>query len=192
MFIKLMNRSILAIFCFAGLLAAASAHAQVVPAANARTFSVSAGGLGSMFQPDYAGLGVAQTSPNRLYGPGVYVDVHFSRWLQVEGEGRWLRFNQYYAGGSPPGNGENTYLIGPRIPVGTFHRVTPYGKVLVGMGNGSFLNGNTLVLSYGGGVDYKLTRRFTLRAFDFEYQQWFVNPTLYPYGGSVGISYRIF
>jgi len=192
MFIKLMNRSILASFCFAGFLAAVSAHAQVVPAANARTFSVSAGGLGSMFQPDYAGLGVAQTSPNRLYGPGVYVDVHFSRWLQVEGEGRWLRFNQYYAGGSPPGNGENTYLIGPRIPVGTFHRVTPYGKVLVGMGNGSFLNGNTLVLSYGGGVDYKLTRRFTLRAFDFEYQQWFVNPTLYPYGGSVGISYRIF
>lgn len=192
MFIKLMKRSILAFFCFAGFLAAVSAHAQVVPAATSRTFSVSAGAIGSMFQPDYADLGVAQTSPNRLYGPGAYVDVHFSRWVQLEAEGRWLRFNQYYLKDSTIGNGENTYLIGPRIPIITFHRVTPYGKVLIGMGNGPFLNGNTLVLSYGGGVDYKLTRRFTVRAFDFEYQQWFVNPTLYPYGGSVGISYKIF
>src|ERR1035441_7218873 len=95
MFIKLMNRSIFAFFCFAGFLAVVSAHAQVVPAATSRTFSLSAGGFGSMFQPDYAGEGVAQTSPNRLYGPGAYVDAHFSRWLQVEAEGRWLRFNTY-------------------------------------------------------------------------------------------------
>jgi hypothetical protein len=193
MFIKLMNRSIFAFFCFAGFLAVVSAHAQVVPAATSRTFSLSAGALGSMFQPDYAGLGVAQTSPNRLYGPGAYVDVHFSRWVQVEAEGRWLRFNQFYQPGSTTGNGESTYLIGPRIPIVTFHRITPYGKFLVGLGNGPFINGNTLVLSYGGGVDYRLTRRFTLRAFDFEYQSWRVNPTpLSPYGGSVGISYKIF
>jgi hypothetical protein len=193
MFIKLMNRSILAFFCFAGFLAVVSAHAQVVPAATSRTFSVSAGALGSMFQPDYAGLGVAQTSPNRLYGPGAYVDVHFSRWLQVEAEGRWLRYNQFYQPGSTTGNGESTYLIGPRIPIVTFHRITPYGKFLVGLGSGDFLEGgNALVLSYGGGVDYRLTRRFTLRAFDFEWQQWRLNPTLYPYGGSVGISYKIF
>jgi hypothetical protein len=194
MFIKLMNRSILALFCFAGFLAVASAHAQVGPAANSRTLSVSAGALGSLAQPDYADQGVAQTSPNRLYGPGAFVDVHFSRWLQVEAEGRWLRFNQYYLHGLPPGNGENTYLIGPRIPIGTFHRVTPYGKFLVGFGNGPFLAGSTFVLSYGGGVDYRLTRRFTLRAVDFEYQQWLINSstTLSPYGGSVGISYKIF
>lgn len=192
MIIKLMNRSILAFFCFAGFLAAVSAHAQVVPAADSHTLSVSAGALGSLAQPDYDGLGIAYTSPNRLYGPGAYVDVHFSRWVQVEAEGRWLRYNQFYQPGSTTGNGESTYLIGPRIPIATFHRVTPYGKVLVGLGNGSFLNGNTLVLAYGGGVDYRLTRRFTLRAIDFEYQQWYVNPTLYPYGGSVGISYKIF
>ena len=192
MFIKLMNRSILAFFCFAGFLAVVSAHAQVVPSATSRTFSVSAGALGSMFQPDYAGLGVAQTSPNRLYGPGAYVDVHFTRWVQVEAESRWLRYNQFYQPGSTTGNGESTYLIGPRIPIVTFHRISPYGKFLVGLGNGPFLNGNTFVLGYGGGVDYRLTRRFTLRAIDFEYQRWGVTPTLYPYGGSVGISYKIF
>src|ERR1039458_9710240 len=152
-----MKRSILALLFIAFSLAVVSARAQVVPAATSHTLSISAGALGSMFQPDYAGLGFAQTSPNRLYGPGAYVDVHFSRWVQVEAEGHWLRFNQYYLNGIPPGNGEDTYLIGPRIPIVTFHRLTPYGKFLVGLGTGSFLTGNTFVLDYGGGVDVRLT-----------------------------------
>ena len=62
------------------------------------------------------------------------MDARLSRWLEIEGEGRWLRFNQYYLEDSPIGNGENTYLIGPRIPIVTYHRLTPYGKFLVGMG----------------------------------------------------------
>ncbi len=158
----------------------------MVPAATSNSFTLTAGGLGSAFQPDYAGEGIAQTSPNRLYGFGAYVDARFTRWVQLEAEGRWLRFNPYL------GINENDYLIGPRIPIVTFHRVTPYGKFLVGMGNGSFLTGSTFVLAYGGGVDYRLSRRFTVRAFDFEYQQWQVTPTLHPYGGSVGLSYKIF
>ena len=171
-----------------------SARAQVVPSAFARGMAITAGGEVSGFQPDYAGNGFsAQTSPNRLYGPGAFVDVHFSRWLQVEAEGHWLRYNQYYWGIPPTGNGENTYLIGPRIPIVTFHRITPYGKFLVGMGSANFLmQGDAFVLDYGGGVDYRLTRRFTLRAIDFEYQQWRLTPVLSPYGGSVGISYKIF
>jgi len=149
-------------------------------------FHISGGALGSMAQPDYAGEGIAQTSPNRLYGVGAYVDLHFSRWIQIEGEGRWMRFNTY------KGITEDTYLVGPRIPIVTFHRVTPYGKFLVGLGSGSFLTGNTFVFAYGGGADVRLTHRLTLRAIDFEYQQWRVTPTLSPYGGSVGISYKIF
>ncbi len=187
-----MKRSIFAFFCVVSSFAIVSAHAQVVPAATGRTFSLDAGGLGSMSQPDYAGEGIAQTSPSRLYGVGAYVDAHFTRWVQIEAEGRWMRFNQFYLPGSSTGNGENTYLIGPRVPIVTFHRIKPYGKFLFGLGNGPFLNGNTLVLAYGGGVDLRLTRRITLRAIDFEYQQWRVNPVLSPYGGSVGISYRIF
>jgi hypothetical protein len=46
----------------------------------------------------------------------------------------------------------------------TFHRLTPYGKVLVGLGNRQLPHRtSTFVLAYGGGVDYRLTRRFTLR-----------------------------
>jgi hypothetical protein len=188
-----MKRSILAIFCIASSLAIVSARAQVVPAATSSTFSLSAGALGSLAQPDYEGTFEAATSPNRIYGPGAYVDVRFSRWIQIEGEGRWLRFNQLVNPLLPNGNGETTYLIGPRIPIGTFHRVTPYGKFLVGLGSASFLmDGDAFVLAYGGGVDVRLSHRFTLRAVDFEYQQWRITPTLYPYGGSVGISYKIF
>ena len=139
-----------------------------------------------MFQPDYAGNGIAQASPYRLYGMGVYVDFKVNRLVVVEGEGQWLRFNQYL------GINEDTYMVGPKVPIKNFKGLTPYGKVLVGVGGGSFLNGHTSVLAYGGGLDYRLNRRFTLRAFDFEYQQWFVTPQLHPYGGSVGIGYKLF
>jgi hypothetical protein len=154
-------------------------------------WSLSAGGEGSAFQPDFdPGTGYVETSPNRVYGIGAYADMKFNRWVQVEGETRFLRFNQYQVGTT--GNGENIYQIGPRVPIHTFKRLTPYGKFLVGLGNGNFLTGNSFTMTYGGGVDYRLSRKFALRAFDFEYQRWRVNPTLYPYGGSVGLSYKIF
>ena len=181
-----MNRFAVSLLCALLGAAALSARAQVAPAATKSGLSLSAGGLGSVFQPDYAGTYVAQTSPNRLYGVGAYFDLKFSRWVQLEGEARWLRFNQYQ------GINENSYLIGPKVPIHTFHGWTPYGKVLVGIGDGSFISGQAGALAFGGGVDYQLTHRLTLRAFDFEYQRWSVAPTLWPYGGSVGISYRIF
>lgn len=139
-----------------------------------------------MFQPDYAGNGIAQASPNRLYGIGAYVDVKLTRWIGIETEGRWGRFNQYLS------INEDTYSVGPRVPLVKWKGLTPYGKVLVGIGSGDFLNGRTTVMTYGGGVDYQLTKRLSLRAFDFEYQQWMLTPRLYPYGGSVGIGYKIF
>jgi hypothetical protein len=162
-----------------------SANGQVVPSATAHAPTLTVGGFGSMFQPDYAGNGIAQASPNRLYGIGAYVDFKINRWVAVESEGRWLRFNEYL------GINEDTYMIGPKVPITTYKGLTPYGKFLVGFGSGSFLNGHSTVLAYGGGVDYRLSRRFTLRAFDFEYQQWLLTPTLYPYGGSVGLGYKI-
>ena len=180
------RQSIRVLFCVVLAAAAICARAQVAPSAYSRTLSINAGGLGSVFQPDYAGNGIAQTSPNRLYGFGAYADVHFTRWVQIEAEGRWLRYNEYR------GIDQNTYLIGPRIPIHTFHGWTPYGKALFGFGTGSFLSGSTGVISFGGGVDYRLTRKLTLRAVDLEYQRWSVKPTLWPYGGSVGLSYRVF
>jgi hypothetical protein len=171
---------------------ALSARAQVVPAATARQFSITAGALASAFQPDYAGGLVAEGSPYHLYGAGAYVDVKFSRWVQAEAEGRWLRYNQFL------NINESNYLIGPRVPIHTFKRVTPYAKVLIGMGKMNFeyneATGTFTDIAYGGGVDLRVTRKISVRAFDFEYQQWprWLNSSLYPYGASVGVSYKIF
>jgi opacity protein-like surface antigen len=189
-----MRRSFAALFCILLATAALSTHAQVVPAATGRGLSITVGGLASAFQPDYAGGGVAATSSNRLYGIGTYVDVRFTRWFQVEAEGRWLRFNQYV------NINQDNYLIGPRLPIPHAHfwRATPYAKVLVGYGNMNFefneAHGRFTDIAYGGGVDIKLTRRISIRAIDFEFQQWpkWLNSSLAPYGASVGVGYKIF
>jgi hypothetical protein len=194
------KRSIAVLFTLLFAAGAFSAHAQVAASANVQRHSLAVGGLGSVFQPDYAGGVVAQTGPQRLYGMGVYVDFKLSRWVQLEAEARWLRFNSYI------GITEDNYLIGPRLPLDRlrYKRATPFAKVLFGYGRITFpYNGGwdrTFDIAYGGGVDIKLTKRITLRAIDFEYQQWpqwpnvvgVQNTTLYPYGGSVGASYKIF
>jgi len=159
------------------------AGAQVEPAAVARQFSITAGGIASGFEPGYG--------PNKLLGVGAFVDLKFSRWVQAEGEGRWLRINQF------DNIYEDHYLIGPRVPIHTFWRATPYAKVLAGVGKMNFqfnyAHGSFTDIAYGGGLDVRLTRRISVRAIDFEYQQWprWVNSSLYPYGASVGISYRV-
>lgn len=173
-----------------------SARAQVVPAATARQTTITVGAIGSVFQPDYEGGGlpypVAQASSYPLFGVGAYVDVNFTRWIQIEAEGRWLRFNQYgdiY---------QDNYLIGPRVPIHRFGKATVYGKTLIGFANMHFDpfgdHGRFTDIAFGGGVDYKLTHRLSIRALDAEYQYWptWGNSTLSPYGASVGIGYRVF
>jgi hypothetical protein len=195
-----MKRSIVALFFILFAAGSLSARAQVAPSAYSERFTINAGLLGSVFQPDYAGAAVAQTSPYRLYGEGAYVDVKLTRWVQIEAEARWLRFNSYLD------IREDNYLIGPRLPLEKlrFKRATPYAKVLIGNSRMNFeynaAYGRFTDIAYGDGVDVKLAKRFTLRAIDFEYQQWlgwpnipgYQNVSLSPYGGSVGVSYRIF
>jgi len=188
------------LFSLVGL-GAVSAGAQVVPSAYARGLTITAGGELSGFQPDYTGFGVpehGQFSQN-LYGIGAFVDVKITPWVQIEGEGRWLRYNQ------TDGIYEDNYLVGPRLPIYKAHfwKATPYAKVLIGYGKLNFENGNGYGrytdIAYGGGLDIKMTRRINLRLPDIEYQQWpkwtegtGKDSTLFPYGASVGVSYRIF
>ena len=174
------------------------ARAQAAPAAYARTFSVSAGGMGSAFQPDYGGRfaadgePVAGGAPNYLFGFGAYVDAHFNRWLEVEAEGRWLRLNQFID------IDQSNYLLGyeHHFDRRTFFRMTSYAKVLVGYGKMNFAyneaHGSFTDLAYGGGLDLHMGK-FTIRPVDFEYQQWpwWVSSQLNPYGFSAGIAYRV-
>ncbi len=186
---------------------AANAPAQAVPSATGRQFSITAGGIASVFQPDFVydswacaqpclassnWYPVPMTGNQPLLGAGAYVDLKFSRWVQIEAEGRWLRFHQY------AGVSQDNYLIGPKASVFHAGRSTLYAKALGGYSNMSFGTGNGYgqytTFAFGGGVDIKMTKRFSLRAADFEYQYWplWVNSTLSPYGASMGVGYRIF
>jgi hypothetical protein len=128
---------------------------------------------------------------NVLLGAGAFVDFNVSEWWGIEAKGQWLRFHEFAQ------VHEDTYLIGPRllVPVGRFRF---YGKALYGFGRFAFPYGYVQeqdpVLAFGGGVDYRLTRRISVRMLDGEYQRWlnFQNKGLSPYGASAGIVYRIF
>ena len=190
-----MRRSAFLLICVL-IATAVSAASQATESATARQFSITAGGFGSGFQPGKGqivpGLRADQGN-NYLVGIGTYVDVHFTHWIQIEGEARWLRFNEY------AGEHEDNYLIGPKVPIHQFGRANAYGKVMIGLGKMTFPSnygyGTFTALAYGGGVDYKLTRKLSVRAIDFEFQQWPVwlnNSSLYPYGVSVGVGYKVF
>jgi hypothetical protein len=195
-----MKRSAVLLFSILFAAGAVAARAQVVAAATARQFSITAGGIASIFQPDYEGdwqppsfqYPAAHASSYPLFGAGAYVDVKFRRWVQLEAEGRWLRINQY------GGIRQDNYLIGPRIPVFHFLRSSVYAKALGGYAKMNFDSlgekGTFTDLAFGGGIDVKLTKRLSLRAVDFEYQYYprWSNSSLSPYGASVGIGYKIF
>jgi opacity protein-like surface antigen len=191
----------------------ATAGAQVVPSATGRQVSITAGGMASIFQPDFAGQWtyvctsmcsslsttsagyyspVAQASKQPLFGVGAYVDIRLTRWVQIEAEGRWSRFNAF------DGITQDNYLIGPRLPVYHFWKATVYGKALGGFSKMNFDSygdhSDSTTFAFGGGVDVKLTKRISLRAVDAEYHYWpqWGNSSLSPYGASVGMSYKVF
>ncbi len=215
----------LGLFCILFFVGAISIHAQAVPAATAKRISITAGGMASAFQPNYQGDWVAETnpvsictplvncqpvsnpSPFWLFGVGAYVDVKFTRWIQLEAEGRWSRFNQYNQYGITNGGiYQDNYLVGPRVPIRRFWKANVYGKALVGYGkmnlgyypglcaSNCIASGRFTDVAFGGGADIKLTRRFSFRAIDAEYQYWpkWGNTSLSPYGISMGIGYKIF
>ena len=172
-----------------------TAHAQVAPSAYRGQMSLTAGGVATTFQPNYAGGGIPSASPQWLLGFGAYVDAKFTRWVGVEAEGRWMREYSYV------GITQDNYLIGPRVPIHEFKRmgITPYGKALFGLGHMDFeyneAYGRFADIAIGGGVDLKVSKHWSVRAADFEYQfwpNWINNDTLKPYGVSAGIGYRIF
>ncbi len=188
-----MKRSAVVLFFFVCIAATISTPAQVVETANVRTFKINAGGFASGFAISDGSHPVYGKSADYLLGLGTYVDLHFTHWFQLEGEARWLRFHEY------AGEHQDTYLVGPRIPIKQFGRADVYGKAMVGLGRMTFPNnygyGSFTALAFGGGMDYRLSPKVTFRAVDFEYQDWpkfLPGFSIHPYGVSVGMSYRVF
>ncbi len=163
---------------FAGVLTA-----QVTSPGRQEVLRLSAGVIGSGDTFQYG--------PRKMLGVGAFVDADTSGHYGIEAEGRWVEFHQRADVHA------ETYSIGGRyhFVVGRFQ---PYAKGLVGFGDFNFpynyATGRYMVVTAGGGVDYRWTHRITLRIADFEYQDWpqFTYGNMTSLNGSVGLKVRIF
>jgi hypothetical protein len=124
-------------------------------------------------------------------GASGFFDADTVRRFGIEGEGRWLEYHK------TADVHIETYMAGPRyhFNVGRFQ---PYAKGLIGVGYFNFpygyAHGSYLVTTGGAGVDYHLSRRWSVRVADVEYQYWpqFTYGAMSSVGVSSGIRYRIF
>ena len=171
------------------IFAASPARAQVTPEGDQGGLTLSAGGL--------ATASTLQFGERKMLGVTAFVDADTHRRIGIEAEGRWLEFHQT----------ENvhaeTYSIGGRYHFDLL-RFQPYAKGLVGFGDFNYpynlATGKYLVITAGGGLDYRLSHRIYIRAADFEYQDWpqfnygLLNSTgsMTSLGVSTGIRVRIF
>jgi opacity protein-like surface antigen len=162
---------------------AAPAHSQVVPEGDAGGLILSAGAMGSGFNVQYG--------DRKMLGVTGFVDADTVRRLGIEAEGHWLEYHQ------TANVHAETYSIGGRYHF-ELGRFQPYAKGLIGLGEFNFpynlAHGSYLVVTAGGGLDYRLSHRIYIRAADFEYQDWpqFTFGSMSSVGLSAGIRVRIF
>ena len=203
-------QSKLLVGCITALLMffALPAPAQSVYSAHEDRPRFSVGGGFSVFSPDWG--------PNRhVMGTTLFADYRppllpdFLSGLSLELEARDLSWNR----GTYPAN--NPHVGGrPGLPrydtLGggllyhaerlKFHRLVPYAKGIVSYGSLDFTlpryphysHDTRTVTALGGGVDYRLSRRLTLRG-DYQYQWWpqmFGPNALNPNGFTVGALYN--
>jgi hypothetical protein len=155
----------LALVAPALLLASANpVRAQVAPAGHQGTLKLSVGVIGS-------GDTFQQEGQRKMLGVGAFVDGETTGHFGIEAEGRWVEFNQ------TANVHAETYSIGGRYHLDFGPRWQPYAKGLVGFANFTYpynyaQGSRDLIVTAGGGVDFRCSRRITLRLADFEFQDW--------------------
>jgi len=178
--------------CALAGLAAGTACAQVVPSATGPGRSLWAGA-------EYTNIhaGFPYESAQRLWGIGGFADYHITAHIGAEGEARFLRFHSYY------GETEDNYLVGPRYTFRGIGKLQPFGQCLAGLGKIQYPfqigSGTYLAVAPGGGANYRLSRRLTVRG-EYEYQFWPNSPNIAnepahaitPNGFNVGLAFRVF
>jgi opacity protein-like surface antigen len=113
-----------------------------------------------------------------LNGGSVSVDYHLTSWLSGVAD-----FGGYHNGdirGTGTTGTLTTYLFGPRVSLPGYRRFKPFAQTLFGFGRGTdgvaggvsgtlTGNQNAFAMAVGGGVDYKLTNRLSLRPLQVDY-----------------------
>lgn len=143
---------------------------------------VAIGGAVSAFPSDYDG--------RNIVGGMVFMDVQPTFRYGFEGETRFLRYH------TDEGVTQTNYLMGVHVGIRP-QRLRPYAKFLVGatriQAPLGYAQGTFFTFVPGGGVDYMLSDRWTVRAVDLEYQvvPQFMGSEVRNFGISVGLSFRI-
>ncbi len=158
------------------------ASAQAAESADAGRALLSVGAAVSGFTLQYG--------DRKILGIAAWVDADTIRRFGFEGEVRRLEYHQ------TANVHAETYLAGVRYHLNR-GRMQPYVKALGGYGHFNFsynyATGNYFVVAGGGGLDYRLSRRWDARA-DFEYQEWpqFTFGAMNSIGATIGVRYRVF
>jgi hypothetical protein len=168
------------------LFSAPAIHAQAIYAAK-ENFRLQAGAGFLYLNTDY--------SPKSAQGLSVWGDVDLFRYRPV----LFGAEVEAHFGGiiTPDDLGENSYLYGVRASVPR-RKLNIYGKLMFGWDTvtNQLLNKSTtynVVPAFGGGVEYRVTRRINVRAVDVEMEKLpnFEPHTLSPLAISFGASYII-
>jgi opacity protein-like surface antigen len=171
-------------------LLALPALAQVRPDAYRVGHKINVGAEYALYNSDYFGGNHGlNKSAFSLFGN---YSILNGRW-PVAGEINFTRMASSAAGDGS----EYSLLIGPTIGR-HFGRLEPFAKVGLGIGHFSLPAappqqlGTHLAIGFGGGLEYHLTRRITLRPLDYTYERWNFSPhALSPSVLGFGASYRI-
>src|SRR5215469_3487479 len=147
-----------------------AALAQSRESANSGRRTLSVGAQFSMFNPDFycpnsspfsCGAGLPL-----IKGVGTFTDYNFRPRWGIEGAARWLHWDVF------DGQTESTYLVGPRFIPFRSHGIRIWVKMLVGAGaittahypGPNTFKGVLFVYAPGGGVNFRLNRRLSVRA----------------------------
>jgi opacity protein-like surface antigen len=109
-----------------------------------------------------------------LHGGSASIAYNANHWLSAVAD-----FGGYHSSdilGTGVDGTLSTYLFGPRISYHRDSRITPFGQVLFGVAHIGGSNGlafstsnNSFAMAVGGGVDYKISHRFSIRPVQVEY-----------------------
>jgi opacity protein-like surface antigen len=167
-------------------------YAQAGPAAYVKRHSIYVGAEYSLYNSDYFGDNKSlNTGAFTVYGDyyltngawPITLDVNFTKVLDHHG------YQQ---------RDISSLIAGPMVRH-RFGRFEPFAKVGAGVGHFTSAvvhdyrqDGQHFAIGFGGGLDYRLTSRITLRPLDYTYERWnFAPNALSPSMLGFGISYRI-
>ena len=194
-------------------------QSQVVPAIKNGGSQINVYGLYSLVNPD--GKSTLDYPPKTTFpqsvqnfvgswnatGGGVGADFRLGRFAFGQPA---LGFRYTYSSGNFAK--ETTYMFGPELHY-EFGKFRPYGNIMFGKGDITYptkFEDDSIVYQFGGGVDYHLSHRWSVRLVDFQYQFWnlgtheypagalpgqpavAIDTTLKPYSLNFGIMFRVF